>query len=70
MLLTAASMRNWYKTGFEYSLSDKEGNDKTWNNRYAWSSTHMDAFHIDSSLPSTPTTPTTQCWRLSIMGLH
>ncbi len=43
--------------GFEYSLSDKEGNDKTWNNRYAWSSTHMDAFHIDSLSPIHPNNP-------------
>jgi alpha-L-arabinofuranosidase len=43
--------------GFEYALSDKEGRDKYWNSRYAWSSTHADAFTIDTLSPIHPNNP-------------
>ena len=43
--------------GFEYALSDKEGHDKNWNSRYAWSSTHADAFQIDTLSPIHPNNP-------------
>jgi len=40
---------------FEYALSDKEGNDKTWNNRKAWHLNGSGApFSIDSVSPIHP----------------
>lgn len=37
--------------GFEYSLSDKEGNDPNWNSRYAWSVSNKTPLAIDSLSP-------------------
>lgn len=37
--------------GFEYDLSDKEGRDKNWNNRTAWSVINADTFLIDTVSP-------------------
>lgn len=43
--------------GFEYALSDKEGNDPNWNSRYAWTSNNEDAFSIDTRSPIHPNNP-------------
>jgi len=40
--------------GFEYALSDKEGRDQHWNNRFAWSVIHADTFLIDTVSPIHP----------------
>lgn len=37
--------------GFEYSISDKEGNDPKWNSRYAWSLSNGQLLTIDSLSP-------------------
>ncbi len=40
--------------GFEYALSDKEGWDKNWNNRTAWSVVNGENFLIDTVSPIHP----------------
>lgn len=40
--------------GFEYSLSDKLGSDKSWNSRKAWRVTNADSFSIDTVAPVHP----------------
>ncbi|HBB00403.1 MAG TPA: alpha-L-arabinofuranosidase [Porphyromonadaceae bacterium] len=40
--------------GFEYDPADKEGRDKNWNSRTAWSLRHADAFQIDTLSPIHP----------------
>lgn len=43
---------------FEYALSDKEGNDKTWNSYKAWSAGGSDvSFTVDSLRPVHPNNP-------------
>lgn len=37
--------------GFEYDMSDKEGRDRNWNNRTAWSVINADTFLIDTVSP-------------------
>ena len=43
--------------GFEYSPSDKEGNDQTWNSTYAWSATDANLFTVDTIAPIHPHNP-------------